>query len=1765
MFLVLAAALACAPTALATTCANPVACENQLAGDSPSDWEIQGAGDTSIQGFATQMGVDVGQTESFKIDTPSTAYHIDILRLGYYGGDGARIVATIKPSVTLPQNQPACLTDSSTGLIDCGNWAVSASWTVPSTAVSGVYVAHLVRDDSQDQGGDSQIPFVVRNDASHSQILVVTSDETWEAYNDYGGNSLYTCSVACPPGNPEAYKAAYAVSYNRPFDGSFTTDGGLSYLYYAEYQMINWLEMEGYDVSYINDAEIEQNPSLLLNHKVILFSGHDEYWSAGERSAVQAALAQGVNMAFFTGNEVFWKTRWANSEDGSNTSYRTLVTYKETHFNAPVDPDDPPTWTGAWADPRFSPPADGGNPANALTGQEFLVNSGTSDITVPSQYSKLRIWKNTAVASLTAGKTLTIGPGDSMLGDEWDVDADNGFRPAGEFDMSSTTVSGVQPFLDYGSTTGTGTETHNLTLYKAPSGAYVFGAGTIQWSWGLDDVNGWDSSGPPSGAVPDPNVEQFTVNLFALMGIQPTTLTSGLVAGTASTSTTPPRSTITSPSAGANLTDGSQTTITGTATAASGSVVAGVEISTNGGQSWHPTTLTTADAQTVSWSYPWYANISPSTTIETRAVDDSGNLETPSDGISVNVGCPCSLWGSMAPPTADQDSGDGSSIEVGVKFTSSTYGQITGVRFYKASTNTGTHVGALWTSSGTLLASATFTNESSSGWQTVTFASPVTVQPGTTYVAGYFAPNGHYSATDNYFYPAPAPTPVTLAITNSPPLQAVPNNTSANGLYSYASTSNTFPTNSYGASNYWVDVSFTPIPPPGQVTNVTGTAAYDSANLTWSAPSTGGVPSTYTVTPYLGSTAQAATTVTGSPPATGVNIPGLTQGDSYTFTVQASNPNGSGAASAHSAAVVPTGPSAPSAPTGLSASPASNQAQVSWTAPGSNGSAITGYTITPYIGSTAQTPTQVLSGTATSASVTGLTNGSSYTFTVAATNNLGTGPASSATNSVAPEDTILDFATPNSIDSGDTSPVEVGVKFTAATSGSITGLRFYKAATNTGTHVGSLWSATGTLLSSVTFTNESASGWQYALFSSPVAITAGTTYVAGYFAPSGHYSSASSGFSSAIVNGPLTGVANGTSSNGVYAYSSSSTFPSNSYQANNYSVDVLFAPTPPGQPTSVTATAGHLSATVNWTAPATGGVTTYTVTPYISGTAQTPTTTVTGSPAATTATVTGLTQGTTYTFAVQASNTQGTGPASAQSNSVVPTAPAAPAAPTAITVTPATGQVQVGWTAPATNGSAITGYTVTPFIGSTAQTAVQVSGASTTSATVTGLTNGTAYTFEVSATNGVGTSGESTASSSVTPEDTIFDLTTPGTVDAGDTGSIEVGVKFTPSTNGTVTGIRFYKAATNTGTHIGNLWSASGTNLASVTFTNETASGWQYALFSSPVSVTAGTTYVASYFDSNGHYSATGGGFNSAVTNGPLTALANGTSSNGVYTYSTTSTFPTSSYGASNYWVDVLFQPPPASAPAAPTGVTASPASSQAQVSWTTPASNGGTISGYTITPYIGSTAQTPAQVSNGSATSATVTGLTIGTAYTFKMTATSNIGTGPASAASSAVTPEDTIFDFATPQTADGDDGSSIEVGVTFTPSANGSITGIRFYKAATNTGTHIGNLWSATGTNLASVTFTNETASGWQYALFSSPVAVTAGTTYVASYFAPNGHYSASSGGFSSATTNGPLTALANGTSPNGLYSYSSSSTFPTSSYGATNYWVDVLFQTP
>ena len=1780
--------------AAADPCGPPVtsviACENTLPGDPPSDWQVSGAGDPTIQGFATSMSVNVGQTISFKIDTPATSYHIDILRIGYYQGDGAhKVVSDMQPTAALPQIQPDCLNDTSgpTGLIDCGNWAVSASWTVPGNAVSGLYIAHLVRDDT---GGSSLIPFVVRDDSSHADILFQTDDETWQAYNTYGGNSLYQCTVNCPPGNPEAYKGASEVSYNRPWH-SAEDDNGASWFLYAEYPMIRFLEENGYDVSYTSGVDVSQPgyASTIDQHKVFLTAGHDEYWSGQQRTNVTAARDAGVNLAFFSGNEVFWKTRFAASIDESNTPNRTLVTYKETHYNAPVDPQDPPTWTGAWMDPRFSPPADGGQPQNALTGQLFAVNSGSTDITVPSQYSNLRFWRNTPVADLSPGDSTTLAGGSNDLGYEWDVDADNGFRPAGEFDMSSTTDTNAEVFTDYGSTTqDNSTATHHLTLYRAASGALVFGAGTVQWSWGLDQATGSGNAG--SLAPPDPAMQQATVNLLADMGnVQPATLMPSLTMATQSTDTTPPTSTITSPVSGATVSDGAPVTISGTAADAGGGVVAGVEVSTDGGTTWHPVTTMSAADTSVTWSYSWIAHGNPTTTIESRAVDDSGNLEQREPGVTVNVNCPCSIWGTNVTPVTT-DSGDAASIEVGVKFKADTDGYITGIRFYKASTNTGTHIGNLWTATGQLLASATFTSESASGWQQVNFSQPVPITKDTTYVASYFAPNGHYSDDGAYFYTVPQIGQVESTV-NSPPLHALQNtNGVVNGVYSYSGAS-AFPSSSNDASNYWVDVVYSQSAPtvPGAPTGVTATAGDGSATVSWTAPSNGGSAITsYTVTPFVGSAAQTPVTVSGSPPATQTVVTGLSDGTSYTFTVSATNANGAGPDSSPSNSVTPN-----TAPTVTNVTPASgatgvavsvaptatfSQAVVpstaSFTLQDSSGNQVAG-TVGFGSGNTVATftPTSALAASST------------YTATVSGAQNSSGVPLSSpftwSFTTAGPQCpcSVWQNGTPSgAVDASDTSPVNLGVQFRAASSGFITGVRFYKESDNTGSHIGSLWSSTGSLLASGTFSSETASGWQELDFSSPVAVTGGTTYVASYHTSTGHYAATANGLASAVTNGPLTALASG----GVYAYGSANAFPSSSYQASNYWVDVVYSQTAGSTPPAVTSVT-----------PASGS---------------------TGIPVS-------------------------VAPTATFSQPVVPS--------TASFTVKDSGGNNVAGTVGFNSGNTVATFTpASSLAASTAYTAT-VSGAQNSSGTP--MSSPFTWSF-------------TTGAVAQCPCSVWQNGTPSGAVDANDTSPVNLGVQFQAASSGMITGIRFYKEVDNTGTHTGSLWSSTGTLLASGTFSNETASGWQELDFSTPVAVTAGTTYVASYFTSTGHYAATTNGLASAVTNGPLTALASG----GVYAYGSANAFPSSSYQASNYWVDVVYSQSAPTVPGAPTGVTATAGDGSATVSWTAPSNGGSAITSYTVTPFVGSAAQTPVTVSGSPpATQTVVTGLSDGTSYTFTVSATNANGAGPDSSPSNSVTPNtaptvtnvtpasgatgvavsvaptatfsqavvpstasftlqdssgnqvagtvgfgsgNTVATF-TPTSAlaasstytatvsgaqnssgvplsspftwsfttagpqcpcsvwqngtpsgavDASDTSPVNLGVQFRAASSGFITGVRFYKESDNTGSHIGSLWSSTGSLLASGTFSSETASGWQELDFSSPVAVTGGTTYVASYHTSTGHYAATANGLASAVTNGPLTALASG----GVYAYGSANAFPSSSYQASNYWVDVVY---
>ncbi|MGR9060704.1 DUF4082 domain-containing protein (plasmid) [Rhizobium leguminosarum] len=1379
--------------AAAAVASNAIVLENQKQGNPESEWGLSGSGSTNIEGFTTDISVDNGKTISFKINTNSTNYRVDIYRLGYYGGMGARKVTTLQH--TGLQTQPNPLRNATTGTVDAGNWAVSASWAVPDDAVSGVYIAKLVRQDGT--FGENQIPFIVRDDASHSDIVFQTADETWQAYNGWGGANFYGGNG---PATGQGAGRAYALSYNRPIatrDGVGTYAGPQDYLFGAEYAGIYWLEQNGYDVSYLSGVDVDRYGSLLLNHKTYVDAGHDEYWSGQQRTNVEAARDAGVNLMFWSGNEVYWRTRWGNAYSADGTPYRTLISYKETWGPPGTSLDPTNEWTGTFRDPRLSPPAiGGGNPENSLTGQLFKVDDvggNLASIKVAYDDANLRFWRNTSVANLQPGQTATLTK--NYLGYEWDEAPDNGFDPAGLVKLSSTTLPVSTYLLDYGNTTGDATATHNLTLYRAPSGALVFGAGTVYWTWGLSDNH--DNEATPT----DPRVQQAMVNLLADMGIQPGTLQSGLAASTASSDNVAPTSVITVP---ATVAAGSTVTISGTAADTGGGVIASVEVSTDNGASWHPAT---GDEN---WTYSWVPAIAGTYTIRSRAVDDSINLETPSAGRTVTVTGPTytSLFGAATPAVVNTN--DTAAVELGVKFQSSVVGTVSGIRFYKSSLDTGTHTGSLWSSTGTRLATLTFTNETASGWQTATFTSPVTLTAGQTYTASYHTNVGNYSTTANYF----------LSNVTSGPLTAP---ASGNGVYNYGNSA--FPTASFDQTNYWVDVMFN----PSNANNTTPTAVADAGNATEKggvANGSGGVVASGNVLtndtdPDSGDTKTVSAVSFG---ATSGTLGSALNGTYGSLVLNASG--------AYSYAINETN----AAVQALRLSTNTLNDVFSYTMRDAAGATATA-NLTVTIHGANDAPVLAVQTTTQNA-----TTGSAFSFTLPTTTftDVDSGETLAYTATAADGTALpawLSFnASTRTFSGTPTTGGTYGVKVTATDLGGLAANETFNIAVSvpgntTPTAVADAGDATekggvangsgGVVASGNVLTNDT----------DPDSGDTKTVSAVSFGATSGTLGSALNGaYGSLVLN-----------ASGVYSYAINET---------NAAVQALRQST------------NTLSDVFSYTMRDSAGATaTANLTVTIHGANDAPVLAVqTAAQNATTGSAFSFTLPTTTFTDVDSGET-------------------------------------LTYTATAADGTALPSWLA--FNASTRT----FSGTPTAAGT---------YGVKVTATDLGGLAANETFNVAVSAGPTTYSLfsasSTPAQTNLNDGQQLELGVKFQSNVAGDVTGIRFYRSANDNGQNVVDLWSSTGTKLATATFSNTTASGWQTANFTTPVTIAANTAYVASYH-TTGAYVATANYFTAAVTNGPLTATATG---NGVYRYGGSATagiFPNATYSATNYWADVVFRP----------------------------------------------------------------------------------------------------------------------------------------------------------------------------------------------------------------------------------------------------------------
>jgi Concanavalin A-like lectin/glucanases superfamily len=456
---------------------NPIVVENQRAGTDawliPNDGFLQ-ADDTNnqIKGYASAPSVNKGGRLTFYVTVnPAQTFTIDIYRMGWYGGLGGRLLRHVGPLTGI--SQPACPTvDSATMLIAC-SWTPSHTLAVPTNWTDGVYLAVL----SSNQQYQNYVPFVVRDDARQAALLYQQPVNTYQAYNAWGGKSLYAYNST---GNARAYK----VSFDRPFGD----DGSADYFGWEVY-LVQWLEQQGYDVTYNTDADADSNPSRLRSAKGVLVAGHGEYWSKGMYDAAQAARDAGVSLAFMGSNTVYWQVRYESS--GAGVARRVLVCYKPPEPPNPVDPitaTQPSLTTTQW---RLSPV---NRPEQTLIGVQFTSQTGNDwDATVPYVVTNSgnSVYAGTGFQDGSQVPRITGYEADRL----WQEYPDPTSQGAVTLLSNSpyTNVNGASDF-------------QNTSLYKAMSGAWVFGSGTESWSWAMsrpDFVNA--------------GLQQTTTNLLTMM------------------------------------------------------------------------------------------------------------------------------------------------------------------------------------------------------------------------------------------------------------------------------------------------------------------------------------------------------------------------------------------------------------------------------------------------------------------------------------------------------------------------------------------------------------------------------------------------------------------------------------------------------------------------------------------------------------------------------------------------------------------------------------------------------------------------------------------------------------------------------------------------------------------------------------------------------------------------------------------------------------------------------------------------------------------------------------------------------------------------------------------------------------------------------------------------------------------------------------------------------------------------------------------------
>jgi hypothetical protein len=432
--------------------ANPVQTENALPGT--TEWHFAAPQGASIEAYASEVSVLPGETLHLHVSTsPAELYHIHVFRLGWYGGLGAREVACI----------PATCTHVSSGSryerpVDGwrgARWPVTDELPIGRDWVSGYYLARVELRSGDQEGRSASVFFVVRAPLTRrSPLLVQVPVNTWQAYNPWGGKSLY--DSLSEGGRAER------VSFERPLPSSALQP------WEWEIQLVRFLEREGYDASYQTDVDTHRDPETLLAHRAVLVDGHDEYWTSRIRDAFDTARDDGTNLGFIGANIGYWQVRY---EDGE----RTMVGYKSA-----ADPEtDPLLQTVQFR--QLTPP----RPECNLLGTQW--DEGKKSFGDPPRDYTVTLPDDPWLAG-TGFTASTLLP--DLVGPEWDFVPDSCRR------------SGLDVLFHYD---GAPTDA-DAVRYVAPSGARVFSAGSLQFAWGLDD---WlpPSRGAPYTAIP--GLQQF--------------------------------------------------------------------------------------------------------------------------------------------------------------------------------------------------------------------------------------------------------------------------------------------------------------------------------------------------------------------------------------------------------------------------------------------------------------------------------------------------------------------------------------------------------------------------------------------------------------------------------------------------------------------------------------------------------------------------------------------------------------------------------------------------------------------------------------------------------------------------------------------------------------------------------------------------------------------------------------------------------------------------------------------------------------------------------------------------------------------------------------------------------------------------------------------------------------------------------------------------------------------------------------------------------